>query len=571
MKSVLMIIGMSTRKEVFQILGKDSQNLFYWKKNLQRDICGPRETDKKSSDHWTRQCVAWSMDQNWWSRSEEREARMDKREVETRWWSTIEWHSIDVEGEEKFGSAHGRGNAVQQGDWRSRLLSGNWSEARRTHQFPKTKYAWVVEAHESTRQRLESSLPQSHEDHIADKGHNSITSLCFCRRQKKSGCKSSSGQGMEEARNETIPAWKLDKVRSKKEVILEAQKDKKKVHFVSLMDTCHLKIAELEPQFQKYNGRVVLRGDIVKDDSGAYAVFTEQGSSASQMTASKSHGYHIQTARMLRTSSGRSICLYPGKNDGCSQNCSKFQSQNVQIYGYVFHDTNGPNHERWRSSGSSLTKFVRIPAGGSLLWKAVRASSVGTEIGKRTEIGKCLLVHRTTRSILIEIRGTTSKWVERSRKWRPSGRKVMKNVDLDERSRVFGVYSTWMQIEWNYCWATQISVWIKYFCWSNWKITRAGKIHAKTAAWSNDMEGHAQKCVEKCCELANKKTKQLCKVSSPCLDVQIKKEELESIGELSQVCTQIVLTCLELARIGRSDILWSVDNLAWSVTEWKQD
>ena len=29
----------------------------------------------------------------------------------------------------------------------------------------------------------------------------------------------------------------------------------------------------------------MLRGDIVKDDSGAYAVFTEQGSSASQMTA----------------------------------------------------------------------------------------------------------------------------------------------------------------------------------------------------------------------------------------------------------------------------------------------
>ena len=34
-------------------------------------------------------------------------------------------------------------------------------------------------------------------------------------------------------------------------------------------------------------GRVVLRGDIVKDDSGAHAVLTEQGSSASQMTAAK--------------------------------------------------------------------------------------------------------------------------------------------------------------------------------------------------------------------------------------------------------------------------------------------
>ena len=35
------------------------------------------------------------------------------------------------------------------------------------------------------------------------------------------------------------------------------------------------------------NTKVVLRGDIVKDDSGSYAVFTEQGSSASQMTAAK--------------------------------------------------------------------------------------------------------------------------------------------------------------------------------------------------------------------------------------------------------------------------------------------
>ena len=45
--------------------------------------------------------------------------------------------------------------------------------------------------------------------------------------------------------------------------------------------------AELEAKNQKYKGRVVLRGDFVKDDSGFHAVFTEQGSSASQMTAAK--------------------------------------------------------------------------------------------------------------------------------------------------------------------------------------------------------------------------------------------------------------------------------------------
>ena len=53
------------------------------------------------------------------------------------------------------------------------------------------------------------------------------------------------------------------------------------------MDIFHLKNAESEPKLQKCKGRVVLRGDSVKDDPGAYAVFTEQGSSASQMTAAE--------------------------------------------------------------------------------------------------------------------------------------------------------------------------------------------------------------------------------------------------------------------------------------------
>ena len=67
--------------------------------------------------------------------------------------------------------------------------------------------------------------------------------------------------------------------------MLEAQGEKQKVHCAALMDICHLKHAELGPKDQKYNGRVVLRGDTEKDDSGACAVVTEQGSSASQMTA----------------------------------------------------------------------------------------------------------------------------------------------------------------------------------------------------------------------------------------------------------------------------------------------
>ena len=59
-----------------------------------------------------------------------------------------------------------------------------------------------------------------------------------------------------------------DKSETKEELIEEARIKGRKFHFVSQMDLCHLKNLELEPQFQKYQGRVVLRGDIVKDDSG---------------------------------------------------------------------------------------------------------------------------------------------------------------------------------------------------------------------------------------------------------------------------------------------------------------
>ena len=71
---------------------------------------------------------------------------------------------------------------------------------------------------------------------------------------------------------QTSLAWQLDKVGSQKEVILEAQSDQEKVHFATLMDICHLKKCSVRTKKQKNKGRVVFRGDIVKDDSGAHAV-----------------------------------------------------------------------------------------------------------------------------------------------------------------------------------------------------------------------------------------------------------------------------------------------------------
>ena len=45
---------------------------------------------------------------------------------------------------------------------------------------------------------------------------------------------------------------------------------------------------------------------------------------------------------------------------------------------------------------------------------------------------------------------------------------------------------------------------------------------------------------------------------------------MKSVGELPKVCSQIVLRCLYLARIGRPDILWSVNEFARSITKWTE-
>ena len=50
-------------------------------------------------------------------------------------------------------------------------------------------------------------------------------------------------------------------------------------------------------------------------------------------------------------------------------------------------------------------------------------------------------------------------------------------------------------------------------------------------------------------------------------DHNFQEDELETVGELSDVCSQIVLKCLYLARIGRLDTLWFLNKPARAVTK----
>ena len=148
----------------------------------------------------------------------------------------------------------------------------------------------------------------------------------------------------------------------------------------------------------------------------------------------------------------------------------------------------------------------------------------------------------------------------------PMWKKLMKNVELDEPTS-FLDHVYWDALNVNANRMKSLRNIHKMFeslisAGATEKLPGWEKPHAKTVAWSYD--------VERYCELANNKVEQLYKVSSPCLDDHRFKQELESVGEKSLVCSQIVLKCLYLARTGRPDILWSINKFARAVTKWTQ-
>ena len=67
------------------------------------------------------------------------------------------------------------------------------------------------------------------------------------------------------------------------------------------------------------------------------------------------------------------------------------------------------------------------------------------------------------------------------------------------------------------------------------------------SSWSYDMEGHAKKCVERYCDLANRTTQQLYKVSTPCIDGHhFKEEELKC----RRIVTSMLSNCSEVLILG---------------------
>ena len=93
-----------------------------------------------------------------------------------------------------------------------------------------SKRACIVEAHESTRKRLESTLPQDHEDCIVGKGFNSTRTTILAHKfvpmpQALKILDAKAAMDRDWEKLEKLPAWQLNNLKSKREVTLEAQRD----------------------------------------------------------------------------------------------------------------------------------------------------------------------------------------------------------------------------------------------------------------------------------------------------------------------------------------------------------
>ena len=218
----------------------------------------------------------------------------------------------------------------------------------------------------------------------------------------------------------------------------------------------------------------------------------------------KSNGGYCEITWLWRTSSWRSICLYPSKIGGRSRIA---QSSKVRISRFL--DTSFMTHKwpkimgkHWRSCGSSRTKFIRTLISRIVMGKNISRTfylELGWEKSTKLGMSVCSIENK---DYSYRKTWTTWKCMAGSRVWLPCGTNRRKTLILTNQ-----VFLGSTQRE---CKPNEIEEYTKMFeshisAGATEKLPGWEKPHATTVAWSYDMEGHARKCVERCCEMVRER------------------------------------------------------------------
>ena len=346
-----------------------------------------------------------------------------------------------------------------------------------------SKLAWILEATESTRPRMGESSPNRHEDHTAGKGDNSLQHcnlvhkfIPMPRAMKIPAPKAALDKEWEKwerfrrgtwRKSEVNQRWSMKQGRRAQEFILP--------HWWTYVIW---KMPNWRQKHQKYKGRVVLRGDIVKNDFGSYAVFTEQGSSASQMTAGKVMDI---------------IARLPGCDGQAADAVSAYTQVKMEDAHKIFQNPKSecpdiwirlPRH-KWPKSWSSMEDPVVLLSVicTVILWqdcygKGNLRKSYSNIDGRKFQIVN-VSSYTVKRVILICVCG----WHQVG--WKDTNyysdvestqqRSWFGRANIILWSCILGMYSKTVWNKQRYCWQLQNHVWITNFRKRNWKTTMIGK------------------------------------------------------------------------------------------------
>ena len=250
----------------------------------------------------------------------------------------------------------------------------------------------------------------------------------------------------------------------------------------------------------------------------------------------------------------------------------KFQNRSVQTFGFVYHDTNGQNQGPvWKIQSFLLSEICMVILWQDCYWKGNLRKYFWNTVGRKFPNWECLFVHRE-KGLFLSVYVDDIKLAGRKQNIDPMWKVLNKEVDLGEPTsfldhenlgctqRQCGISKDIVD---NYrtMFESRISAGATENCharkiWVSLRGPMTWKVMPRNV-WSH--------IVSKQTRRLNNSTKYLLHAVD---DHHFKEEELKSVGELSKVCSQIVLKCLYLARIGRRDIIWSVNKLARSIIKW---
>ena len=319
---------------------------------------------------------------------------------------------------------------------------------------------------------------------------------------------------------EKIPAWNLTKVRSKSEVI-EARTKRIKVHFASLMDICIWRMPNWRQSTK--NTKVELYSE---------ATLWKMILDLMQYSASKDHQHHKWRQQ-------RSWISYPDGQDAQDKQLTQYllilvsKWKMLQNY-WKFSQIGISRHmdsstttqmakvmvQNGRSSRSSWTKSVRSPSCRTIMGVAIWENPIEVRLGVGFQIENVSLYTMKKNSSYLCV-WMTSNWLERNKILIRCGKHSTKKSIWESQ------HLSWDHV---YLGCTQRQCEISKDIVDNYRTMFESRISAggveklpssqnlRISSWSYDMEGHAKKCVERYCELANKTTQQLYKVSTPCID-----------------------------------------------------